>query len=36
MAPSKELELDCLYSQVLAFDDYLHADPEYSSNNYLS
>ena len=35
-APPKELRLDCSYSQIPAFDDYLHADPEYSIDGYLS
>jgi hypothetical protein len=35
-APPKELRLDCSYSQIPAFDDSLHADPEYSNGDYLS
>ena len=35
-APPKKFRLNYSYSQVPAFDDSLHADPEYSVDAYLS
>jgi len=35
-APPKDLRLDSSCSQIPAFDDYLHGDPEYSIDGYLS
>jgi hypothetical protein len=35
-APPKKFQLDYSYSQVPAFDDSVHGDPEYSNDAYLS
>ena len=35
-APPKDLRLDSSCSQIPAFDDYLHGDPEYSIDGYIS
>ena len=35
-APPKDFWFDSPYSQVPDSDDYLHTDPEYSVNDYLS